>query len=118
VSWRRLANPPARATRNDKRTWDKPSGALIMGEIAGVPIAFLSRHEKGHRLSPSDFNYRARELVLRRRQCWHRIRCRRGCAFILPRRRRPKASVSFATYVCMEGPAILRAGRKPHSAIR
>ena len=37
-----------------------------MGEIAGLPIVFLSRHDKGHRLSPSDINYRANIDVLKR----------------------------------------------------
>ena len=46
--------------------WGKPSGALLTGEIAGLPIVFLSRHDKGHRLSPSDINYRANIDVLKR----------------------------------------------------
>ena len=33
---------------------------------AGLPIVFLSRHDKGHRLSPSDINYRANIDVLKR----------------------------------------------------
>jgi len=37
-----------------------------MGEIAGLPIVFLSRHDKGHRLSPSDINYRANIDALKR----------------------------------------------------
>jgi 5'-methylthioadenosine phosphorylase len=37
-----------------------------MGEIDGLPIIFLSRHDKGHRLSPSDINYRANIDVLKR----------------------------------------------------
>ena len=44
--------------------WGKPSGPLLTGEIAGLPIVFLSRHDKGHRLSPSDINYRANIDVL------------------------------------------------------
>src|ERR1700726_2468966 len=46
--------------------WGKPSAALLSGEIAGLPIVFLSRHDKGHRLSPSDINYRANIDVLKR----------------------------------------------------
>jgi hypothetical protein len=34
--------------------WGKPSGPLLTGKIAGLPIVFLSRHDKGRRLSPSD----------------------------------------------------------------
>ena len=36
--------------------WGDPSGPLLTGEIDGLPIVFLSRHDKGHRLSPSDIN--------------------------------------------------------------
>jgi len=46
--------------------WGDPSGALRIGEIAGLPVVFLSRHDKGHRLSPSDINYRANIDVLKR----------------------------------------------------
>jgi 5'-methylthioadenosine phosphorylase len=46
--------------------WGEPSAPLRIGEIAGLPVAFLSRHDKGHRLSPSDINYRANIDVLKR----------------------------------------------------
>ncbi len=46
--------------------WGEPSGALRIGEIAGLPVIFLPRHDKGHRLSPSDINYRANIDVLKR----------------------------------------------------
>ncbi|MGA8497158.1 MAG: S-methyl-5'-thioadenosine phosphorylase [Xanthobacteraceae bacterium] len=46
--------------------WGDPSGPLLTGEIDGLPIVFLSRHDKGHRLSPSDINYRANIDVLKR----------------------------------------------------
>jgi 5'-methylthioadenosine phosphorylase len=46
--------------------WGEPSGPLRIGDIAGLPIVFLSRHDKGHRLSPSDINYRANIDVLKR----------------------------------------------------
>src|SRR5487761_2414944 len=46
--------------------WGEPSGALRIGDIAGLPVVFLSRHVKGHRLSPSDINYRANIDVLKR----------------------------------------------------
>ena len=46
--------------------WGKPSATLLTGEIGGLPIVFLSRHDKGHRLSPSDINYRANVDVLKR----------------------------------------------------
>src|ERR1700690_653633 len=46
--------------------WGEPSAALRIGEIDGLPVVFLSRHDKGHRLSPSDINYRANIDVLKR----------------------------------------------------
>ena len=36
-----------------------PSYAYVIGEIDGVRVAFLSRHGRGHRLTPSELNYRA-----------------------------------------------------------
>jgi 5'-methylthioadenosine phosphorylase len=46
--------------------WGDPSGPLLTGEIDGLPIVFLSRHDKGHRYSPSDINYRANIDVIKR----------------------------------------------------
>src|ERR1700739_3640347 len=46
--------------------WGEPSAPLRIGEIAGLPVVFLSRHDKGHRLSPSDINYRANIDALKR----------------------------------------------------
>jgi 5'-methylthioadenosine phosphorylase len=46
--------------------WGEPSAALRIGAIEGLPVVFLSRHDKGHRLSPSDINYRANIDVLKR----------------------------------------------------
>jgi len=46
--------------------WGEPSAPLLIGEIAGLPVVFLSRHDKGHRLSPSDINYRANIDALKR----------------------------------------------------
>ena len=53
-------------SRKIKSPWGEPSAALRGGEIAVLPIVFLSRHDKGHRLSPSDINYRANIDVLKR----------------------------------------------------
>lgn len=36
-----------------------PSDAYLVGELSGVRVAFLSRHGRGHRLMPSEINYRA-----------------------------------------------------------
>ncbi|MCK9908897.1 S-methyl-5'-thioadenosine phosphorylase [Microbacteriaceae bacterium K1510] len=46
--------------------WGDPSGALRIGDIGGLPVVFLSRHDTGHRLSPSDINYRANIDILKR----------------------------------------------------
>lgn len=43
----------------------KPSDALILGRIDGVAVAFLSRHGRGHRISPSEINYRANIYALK-----------------------------------------------------
>jgi 5'-methylthioadenosine phosphorylase len=52
--------------RRIKSSWGDPSAALRIGEIAGTPIVFLARHDRGHRLSPSDINYRANIDILKR----------------------------------------------------
>jgi 5'-methylthioadenosine phosphorylase len=46
--------------------WGEPSAPVRHGRIAGLPIVFLPRHDRGHRLSPSDINYRANIDVLKR----------------------------------------------------
>ncbi len=37
----------------------EPSDAFIIGELEGRRVAFLPRHGRGHRLLPSELNYRA-----------------------------------------------------------
>lgn len=49
-----------------KSPWGEPSAPVRRGSIADLPIVFLPRHDKGHRLSPSDINYRANIDVLKR----------------------------------------------------
>lgn len=39
--------------------WGKPSDPYVVGELAGKEVAFLSRHGRGHRHSPSELNFRA-----------------------------------------------------------
>jgi 5'-methylthioadenosine phosphorylase len=50
-------------TVHEERTIETPFGApsdpYVIGEIGGVGVAFLSRHGRGHRFSPSEVNYRA-----------------------------------------------------------
>ena len=36
-----------------------PSDSYFTGLLGGVPVAFFSRHGRGHRLQPSEINYRA-----------------------------------------------------------
>lgn len=37
----------------------EPSDAFVLGSLDGVEVAFLSRHGRGHRLSPSELPFRA-----------------------------------------------------------
>ena len=46
--------------------WGWPSDALVEGEIEGLPVVFLPRHGAGHRIAPSEINYRANIDVLKR----------------------------------------------------
>lgn len=39
--------------------WGDPSDAYIVGELGGKEVAFLARHGRGHRISPSELNFRA-----------------------------------------------------------
>jgi len=39
--------------------WGAPSDAYLLGELAGKPVAFLARHGRGHRVMPSELNFRA-----------------------------------------------------------
>jgi len=37
----------------------EPSDAFVMGELEGRKVAFLARHGRGHKLLPSELNFRA-----------------------------------------------------------
>ncbi len=39
--------------------WGEPSDEFVIGSLAGVRVAFLPRHGKGHRIPPTFINYRA-----------------------------------------------------------
>jgi 5'-methylthioadenosine phosphorylase len=39
--------------------WGEPSDPYVLGEIEGQKVAFLARHGKGHRILPSELNFRA-----------------------------------------------------------
>jgi len=42
-----------------------PSDAIILGELAGVPMAFLPRHGRGHHISPTELPARANIYALK-----------------------------------------------------
>jgi 5'-methylthioadenosine phosphorylase len=42
-----------------------PSSLLLTGRLEGTAVAFLSRHGEGHRLLPSEINYRANLYALK-----------------------------------------------------
>jgi 5'-methylthioadenosine phosphorylase len=43
----------------------KPSDDVIVGAIEGVRVAFLARHGRGHRITPTEVNYRANIFALK-----------------------------------------------------
>lgn len=46
--------------------WGEPADALRIGRIGSTQVVFLPRHGRGHRLSPSDINYRANIDAMKR----------------------------------------------------
>lgn len=53
-------------TEHDVTTpFGKPSDPVLVGTLAGQRVAFLARHGRGHRLSPSEVNYRANIFALK-----------------------------------------------------
>jgi len=55
VRWVEVASP-----------FGRPSDALLHGSLDGQPLVFLPRHGRGHRLAPSDIDYRANIDALKR----------------------------------------------------
>ncbi|MEL6477054.1 MAG: S-methyl-5'-thioadenosine phosphorylase [Pseudomonadota bacterium] len=55
AEWQTVAGP-----------WGTPSDQILTGRLAGVPVAFLPRHGRGHRISPTDIPYRANIDALKR----------------------------------------------------
>jgi 5'-methylthioadenosine phosphorylase len=55
LRWQRVASP-----------FGEPSDELCLGRLAGIDVVFLPRHGRGHKLSPSDINYRANIDALKR----------------------------------------------------
>ncbi len=58
VEWREVETP-----------WGMPSDALCFGKLEGQPVVFLPRHGRGHRIPPSDLNFRANIDALKRAGC-------------------------------------------------
>ncbi len=55
VTWKRVSSP-----------FGEPSDELCFGTLEGHRVVFLPRHGRGHRVSPSDINYRANIDALKR----------------------------------------------------
>lgn len=49
----------AQEERKIDTPWGAPSDAYVVGTLAGKQVAFLARHARGHRYSPSELNFRA-----------------------------------------------------------
>jgi len=49
-----------------KSSFGTPSDEILVGELAGQPLAFLPRHGRGHRIPPSEINFRANIDALKR----------------------------------------------------
>jgi len=58
VEWRRVASP-----------FGEPSDELCFGRLAGTRVVFLPRHGRGHRIPPSEINFRANIDALKRAGC-------------------------------------------------
>jgi len=48
-----------------KTPFGEPSDAIVIGTLEGKRVAFLARHGRGHRFSPSEINYRANICALK-----------------------------------------------------
>jgi 5'-methylthioadenosine phosphorylase len=46
--------------------WGQPSDQILFADIDGLPIRFLPRHGRGHKISPTEINYRANIDCLKR----------------------------------------------------
>lgn len=55
ATWRHFESP-----------WGRPSDDILFAELDGLPIRFLPRHGRGHKVSPTHINYRANVDALKR----------------------------------------------------
>lgn len=49
----------AEQEREVETPWGSASDKYVLGRLAGKEVAFLARHGRGHRISPSELNFRA-----------------------------------------------------------
>jgi 5'-methylthioadenosine phosphorylase len=49
-----------------KTPFGKPSDKFIVGSLENTEVAFLPRHGKGHRISPSELNFRANIFAMKK----------------------------------------------------
>ncbi|MEO9130093.1 MAG: S-methyl-5'-thioadenosine phosphorylase [Sphingomonas sp.] len=54
---------------NVSTPWGDPSDDLLFGSIGDVDLVFLPRHGRGHRIPPSELNFRANIDALKRSGC-------------------------------------------------
>jgi 5'-methylthioadenosine phosphorylase len=61
------AMPGLTNVREERLTtpFGEPSDAFILGELEGRSVAFLARHGRGHRLLPSELNFRANIFAMK-----------------------------------------------------
>src|SRR5260370_1840622 len=48
-----------------KTPFGDPSDAIVLGRLEGKRVAFLARHGRGHRILPSEINYRANVYAMK-----------------------------------------------------
>ena len=48
-----------------KTSFGDPSDAIVLGTLEGKRVAFLARHGRGHRILPSEINYRANVYAMK-----------------------------------------------------
>lgn len=60
--------PGLSATREEKVStpFGDPSDAFVLGELDGRKVVFLARHGRGHRLLPSELNFRANIYAMKK----------------------------------------------------
>jgi 5'-methylthioadenosine phosphorylase len=55
AEWRTVESP-----------WGRPSDQVLFAEIDGLPVRFLPRHGRGHRIQPSEIDFRANIDAMKR----------------------------------------------------